>query len=103
MWRCLVSGARIMIRSAQAETSAGVPTCSPSSCAFCRDFEPSGRPMRTSTPESRSGSDGAGTAADGHHPGLHHLPDPEWLEVLEQRAELLDGAGGFDGEGLWRH
>src|ERR671914_235736 len=46
------------------------------------------------------GGDGAGTAADGHHPGLHHLPDSEGLEVLQQRAELLSRAGGLDGECL---
>ena len=54
--RCTVSGARTMITSASAAASAGVTTRRPSASAFARLAEPSGRPMRTSTPESRSDS-----------------------------------------------
>lgn len=42
-----------MMTSAHSETSAGVPTVKPASSALARDLEPSLRPMRTSTPESR--------------------------------------------------
>ncbi len=42
-----------MITSASADASAEVSTRSPCSSALARDFEPSGRPTRTSTPESR--------------------------------------------------
>ena len=56
MCRCAVSGARIMITSASAAASAGVTTRRPCSSALARLFEPSGRPIRTSTPESRSDS-----------------------------------------------
>ena len=54
--RCTVSGASIMIRSASSQASAGVSTRSPSASAFSRLRDPSGRPTRTSTPESRSDS-----------------------------------------------
>ena len=49
MW----SGARIMVTSASFTASAGVSTRRPSFSAFSRLLEPSGRPTRTSTPESR--------------------------------------------------
>src|SRR3954469_8063855 len=45
-----------MIRSASAAASAGVRTRRPSASAFGRLLLPSGRPTRTSTPESRSDS-----------------------------------------------
>jgi hypothetical protein len=41
------------MRSASAAASAGVTTRKPCSSALARLFEPSGSPMRTSTPESR--------------------------------------------------
>jgi len=47
------SGARIMIRSASSTASATERTRRPSAAAFSRDGEPSLRPTRTSTPESR--------------------------------------------------
>ena len=43
----------VMVLSASAAASAVVRTRSPSSSALARDFDPSGSPMRTSTPESR--------------------------------------------------
>ncbi len=42
--------------SASAAASDGVTTRRPSCSAFARLLEPSGRPTRTSTPESRSDS-----------------------------------------------
>lgn len=54
--RWAVSGARIMMTSASAAASAGVSTRRPCSSAFGRLFEPTGRPITTSTPESRSDS-----------------------------------------------
>ncbi len=45
-----------MIRSASADASAGVSTRSPSASALGRLRLPSGRPTRTSTPESRRDS-----------------------------------------------
>ena len=55
-FRCTWSGARITITSDSSTASAGVSTRSPSASALARDFEPSGRPTRTSTPESRRDS-----------------------------------------------
>ena len=45
--------------SASSTASAGVSTRRPSASALARDFEPSGSPIRTSTPESRSDSEWA--------------------------------------------
>ena len=53
MSACAVSGASSMITSAHLATSAGVSTVRPCSSTLARDFEPSFRPTRTSTPESR--------------------------------------------------
>ena len=55
-FRWMWSGARIMIRSASSQASLGVSTRSPSASALARLLEPSGRPTRTSTPESRRDS-----------------------------------------------
>ena len=41
-----------MIRSAQADASAGLVTVSPAASAAARLLEPSARPTRTSQPES---------------------------------------------------
>jgi hypothetical protein len=45
--------------SASSTASAGVSTRRPSASALARDFDPSGSPIRTSTPESRSDSEWA--------------------------------------------
>ena len=52
--RCTGSGASTMTRSASSQASNGVTTRSPSASARSRLLDPSGRPTRTSTPESRS-------------------------------------------------
>ena len=51
--RWVVSGVSTMITSAQALACSGVVTSSPAASARLRDREPSGRPTRTSQPESR--------------------------------------------------
>ena len=48
-----VSGVRIMMVSAQAAAARGSSTSKPSAVALARLREASGRPIRTSTPESR--------------------------------------------------
>ncbi len=51
--RCTWSGVRMTTRSASVTASATERTRSPSASALGRDVDPSARPTRTSTPESR--------------------------------------------------
>src|SRR5271166_7125675 len=52
-----------------------------------------GLSLLCSTENLSAALDGSQRAADGHHPRLHELLDPERLEHLDQRVELLPVPG----------
>src|SRR5829696_4370124 len=106
--RCTWSGARIMIRSASAAASAGVTTRRPSASAFGRLLLPSGRPTRTSTPESRSDSacvplaavpqDGDGAPLDDRQVGVVVVEDLGGHAVRAPSVVLhRQSSGGWNG------
>src|SRR6185437_13251416 len=122
-WRCTWSGARMTMTSAHEVPSAGVTTWKPASWARWVDFEPSCRPMRTSTPESRrfcacgarystltarpsiledALGDGLRAATDREQSGLCHLLDAVGLEHAQERLGLARVAGDLDHECVGR-